>query len=101
MRTECSNSPGRPTIPCRAAPASTIRPPMAIALWSSLAARAGISLSDEQLAQLDRYIDELLAANQRMNLTRIDTRDAAELGHVGDALTLLPYLPNGPHALAD
>jgi 16S rRNA (guanine527-N7)-methyltransferase len=70
-------------------------------LWSSLAARAKLSLSDAQLGLLDAYIDALLAANQTMNLTRIDTRDAAEVGHVGDALTLLPYIPRDAKRLAD
>jgi len=50
---------------------------------------------------LSRYIDLLLNANRRMNLTRIGSRDDAELLHVADSLTLLPHLPHGPHALAD
>src|SRR4051812_38060441 len=74
---------------------------MPIPLWSELAARAGVTLDDAQLSQLDAYIDALLAANQQMNLTRIDTRAAAEVGHVGDALTLLPHLPRERHRLAD
>jgi len=36
-----------------------------------------------------------------MNLTRIDSPDAAAVQHVADALTLLPYLPPRPHRLAD
>ena len=36
-----------------------------------------------------------------MNLTRIDTRAAAEAGHVGDALTLLPFIPAGSQRIAD
>lgn len=70
-------------------------------LWTDLASRAGISLSDAQHALLARYLDLLLEANQRMNLTRITQRAAAEVQHVGDALTLLPLLPSGPHRLAD
>jgi 16S rRNA (guanine527-N7)-methyltransferase len=50
---------------------------------------------------LSRYIDLLLEANQRMNLTRIAGRAEAELLHVADAMTLLPHLPSGAHALAD
>lgn len=70
-------------------------------LWNELAARAGISLSPDQHALLHRYLDLLLAANQTMNLTRITDRPAAELHHVADALTLLPFLPPAAHALAD
>jgi 16S rRNA (guanine527-N7)-methyltransferase len=62
-------------------------------LWTDLAVRANLALSDVQLAQLSQYLDVLLAANQRMNLTRITDRAAAEVQHVGDALTLLPHLP--------
>ena len=49
----------------------------------------------------ERYLDLLLAANQRMNLTRITDRAQARVQHIGDALTLLPHLPPGPHRLAD
>jgi 16S rRNA (guanine527-N7)-methyltransferase len=70
-------------------------------LWNDLASRAGITLSDEQHAKLARYLDLLLEANARMNLTRITDRAAAEVQHVGDALTLLPFLPNGLHRIAD
>src|SRR5437763_3681464 len=70
-------------------------------LWNQLAQRADLTLNDAQLSLLDAYIDLLLAANQQMNLTRIDTRATAEVGHVGDALTLLPYLPRQAHRLSD
>jgi 16S rRNA (guanine527-N7)-methyltransferase len=70
-------------------------------LWNDLAARAAITLSPQQHDQLSRYIDLLFEANQRMNLTRIPTREAAEVQHVGDALTVLPFLPEGPHRLID
>src|SRR5688500_1440653 len=70
-------------------------------LWNDLAARAGLTLTDDQHAQLSRYLDLLLDANQRMNLTRITDRAAAEVQHVGDALTLLPHLPPGEFRLAD
>src|SRR4051794_29073957 len=36
-----------------------------------------------------------------MNLTRITDRAAAEVQHVGDALTVLPFLPTGPCRIAD
>jgi 16S rRNA (guanine527-N7)-methyltransferase len=70
-------------------------------LWSELASRASVSLSDAQLAQLSKYLDLLLAANETMNLTRITDRLAAEVQHVGDALTVLPFLPKAGHSLAD
>jgi 16S rRNA (guanine527-N7)-methyltransferase len=70
-------------------------------LWIDLASRAGVTLEPGQLEALTRYLDLLLAANERMNLTRITDRAAAEVQHVADALTLLPYLPRGPFTLAD
>ena len=70
-------------------------------LWPTLARRANVELSPNQLAQLDRYLDLLLAANAKMNLTRITDRAAAEVQHVGDSLTLLPFLPPGQIRLAD
>jgi 16S rRNA (guanine527-N7)-methyltransferase len=72
-----------------------------IALWNDLAARAGTTLSQDQHTLLSRYLDLLLEVNQRMNLTRITDRSAAEVQHIGDALTLLPLLPPGPHRLVD
>lgn len=70
-------------------------------LWPELASRASIELSAAQTELLDRYLDLLLAANEHMNLTRITDRAAAEVQHIGDALTLLPFLPPGAHAIAD
>jgi 16S rRNA (guanine527-N7)-methyltransferase len=70
-------------------------------LWIDLAARANRSLSDGQQQQLATYLDLLLAANQRMNLTRIVDRESAEVQHVGDALTLLKYLPEKTARVAD
>jgi 16S rRNA (guanine527-N7)-methyltransferase len=70
-------------------------------LWNELAARAGLTLSDAQLGQLSTYLDLLFTANQRMNLTRISDRASAEVQHIGDALTVLPWLPKQPHRLAD
>lgn len=74
---------------------------MPATLWNHLAQAADITLTEHQIAQLSRYLDLLLAANEKMNLTRIESRAAAEVGHVGDALTLLPYLPPDPHRIAD
>ena len=62
-------------------------------LWIELAARANLPLTAQQHDLLNRYIDLLFAGNERMNLTRITDRESAEIAHVGDALTVLPYLP--------
>jgi len=70
-------------------------------LWNNLAQRASLTLSDDQHRRLDAYLESLLDANERMNLTRITDRQAAEVQHVGDALTLLPFLPREAHRLAD
>jgi 16S rRNA (guanine527-N7)-methyltransferase len=69
--------------------------------WHELAARAGVELTAERERLLERYLELLLAANRVMNLTRITGADEARSLHVGDALTLLPFLPPGPHVLAD
>ncbi len=66
-----------------------------------MAERAGIGLSEAQRGQFEQYLKRLLDANQRMNLTRIADPGEGAIRHVGDALTLLPYLPEGPHALVD
>ncbi|HEY1411909.1 MAG TPA: 16S rRNA (guanine(527)-N(7))-methyltransferase RsmG [Rhodopila sp.] len=70
-------------------------------LWTELAAGANRTLSEEQLDRLSKYLDLLLEANRRMNLTRIVDRDAAELQHVADALTLLKFIPPGARRIAD
>jgi 16S rRNA (guanine527-N7)-methyltransferase len=70
-------------------------------LWNEIAARANESLTPEQHDLLARYLDLLLAANQKMNLTRIVDRESAEVQHVGDALTLLRHVPKGAIRLAD
>jgi 16S rRNA (guanine527-N7)-methyltransferase len=70
-------------------------------LWDELAWRAGLQLSHRQHQSLCRYLDLLLQANKTMNLTRIADRAQADLQHVGDALTLLPFLPREPHRLVD
>lgn len=70
-------------------------------LWTEIAGRAGATLSPQQHELLGRYLDVLLAANQRMNLTRITDRESADLYHVADALTLLRHLPAGALKVAD
>jgi 16S rRNA (guanine527-N7)-methyltransferase len=51
-----------------------------------------IEASDSELDLLGRYLDQLLDANQRMNLTAVRDRDDAWRKHVIDSLTLLPWL---------
>jgi 16S rRNA (guanine527-N7)-methyltransferase len=70
-------------------------------LWTELAQRASVQLLDEQRSRLMRFLDLLLDANQRMNLTRITDRAQAALHHVADALTLLRFIGPGPIELAD
>jgi 16S rRNA (guanine527-N7)-methyltransferase len=70
-------------------------------LWNTLAQRAGLTLEERHHALLNSFLDLLLSANERMNLTRITDRGQAEILHVADALTLLPHLPARPHRLAD
>jgi len=70
-------------------------------LWKQLAARASIDLDQPAIDKLNHYLDLLFAANATMNLTRITDRAAAEIQHVADALTLLPFLPAEPFSLAD
>ena len=72
-----------------------------VPLWTDLASRAQLVLSAAQQQQLSGYLDLLFTANQRMNLTRITDRPAAQVQHVGDALTVLPFLPKETHRLVD
>lgn len=66
-------------------------------LWNQIAARANVSLTQQQHDLFHQYLDLLSSANQRMNLTRIVDREQAEIAHIGDALTVLPYLPATPN----
>ena len=56
------------------------------------AAQFGISLSDEQAAQLLRLLDELDEWNQLMNLTAIRDRAQQITKHLLDSLSIQPYL---------
>lgn len=70
-------------------------------LWTNLCQAAGIQMDESLDRRLNAYIELLLRANERMNLTRIQTREEAEVRHVGDALTLLPLIASGRQRLAD
>ena len=52
------------------------------------ARKLGVELSPGQLGQFDIYYQELVAFNQRLNLTRITGYEAVQLKHFLDALTL-------------
>jgi 16S rRNA (guanine527-N7)-methyltransferase len=80
---------------------SGMQQPSEIALWDELAGRAEVRLRPDQHRKLLRYIELLLEANRVMNLTRITDPSAARVQHVGDALTVLPFLPPGRHRLVD
>ncbi len=54
--------------------------------------RLDLNLADSVIAQLDRYLDLLLDANQHFNLTGIRDRDLAWRRLVIDSLTPLPWL---------
>jgi 16S rRNA (guanine527-N7)-methyltransferase len=70
-------------------------------LWNQIAMRAGGVLSEAEHAAMGRYLDLLIAANEKMNLTRIVDRESAERLHIADALTLLQHLPKDAHRLVD
>ncbi len=63
-------------------------------------AALGIELAHETLERLDAYLDLLLEANQRTNLTAIRERDAAWRRLLIDSLTPLPGLQTHPPAKA-
>lgn len=75
--------------------------PDVIPLWTDLARRAGRELTEQQLDRLDRYLELLLEFNAKLNLTRIVDPAAVQVQHVGDALTLLPFIPPTSLHLAD
>lgn len=74
---------------------------MSLDLWNQLAAKGGRALSEGQVRGLVRYLELLAEANTRMNLTRIVDKEQAVVAHVGDALTLLQYVPQGALRIVD
>lgn len=70
-------------------------------LWNQLAAKGGRVLSEEQHRRMERYLELLADANTRMNLTRIVDKEQAMVAHVGDALTLLPFISQGAMKIVD
>ena len=45
---------------------------------------------------IERYLDEVLVANETTNLTRIVSRESAEILHIEDSLTGLRYMDEAP-----
>lgn len=65
-------------------------------------AEIGIEPSPEQVTRLARFLDLLLDANQRFNLTAIRDLDEAWTRHIFDSLTLLPVVGGMmPEAIID
>ena len=48
---------------------------------------------------IDRYLDLILEANKTTNLTRIDSKEKAQLLHVEDSLVALPEINEAPEGL--
>ena len=65
------------------------------ALLSAYAADLGVTLTDRQLAQFDRYAELLCEWNEKMNLTGITDPYGIVIRHFADSLTLVPFLPEG------
>jgi 16S rRNA (guanine527-N7)-methyltransferase len=62
----------------------------------------GLDLPAGAIDRLERYVELLLAANMRMNLTRVVDPDAVARLHLLDALAALPILDElGPHGAVD
>ncbi len=61
-----------------------------------------IDCTDLQIRQLKDYIHEMLLWSKNINITGITGIKEAILKHIGDTLTLLPYIPHKKHLrLAD
>jgi 16S rRNA (guanine527-N7)-methyltransferase len=56
------------------------------------AAQIGLALVPSQIAAFEQYTSELLAWNERFNLTAVTDREQVELRHYLDSLALLPSL---------
>jgi 16S rRNA (guanine527-N7)-methyltransferase len=82
------NLPSRPPLPL----------PEAVPLpvpadWSERLGALGLTLDEETVTRLARYLGLLLAANAHMNLTAITDPVEVWSRHALDALTLLPHVP--------
>ena len=64
-------------------------------LLKAYAADLGVTLTDRQLVQFDRYAELLCEWNEKMNLTGITDPYGIVIRHFADSLTLVPFLPQG------
>ena len=62
---------------------------------------AGVGLTGTLRSQLIFYLKELLAWNERVNLTGLSHPGDLAVKHIGDSLTLLPYLPAEARSFMD
>lgn len=71
-------------------------------LWDEAFSAFGLSPTETQRRQLDRYTSELLAVNQKLNLVKADDEETLLRRHLFDALAGLPVLGTaGPATAAD
>ena len=61
----------------------------------------GLALTSHQLDQFQCYYQELMAWNQRMNLTAVNHYDGVQVRHFLDSLTAAPYLDDETDSLLD
>lgn len=67
----------------------------------SFAASIGVQVEADMLHRLDLYLDLLLDANARFNLTRITDPNEVEMRLIGDSLALIPLIPPNARRLLD
>lgn len=70
-------------------------------MFAARAAEFGIQLTERQLAQFQEYATHLLAANELINLTRIDDLEAVYVKHFLDSLTCALAQDRPPGNLVD
>ncbi len=61
----------------------------------------GLALTPHQSDQFQCYYHELMAWNQRMNLTAVKDYEGVQVRHFLDSLTAAPYLNDGTRTLLD
>jgi 16S rRNA (guanine527-N7)-methyltransferase len=65
------------------------------------AAEFGVTLTDQQLAQFERYQDRLVEWNEKMNLTAITEEREVVIKHFIDSISVIRFLPEGARTLID
>ncbi len=70
-------------------------------LLVEIATTWGLSLSPQQFAQFQRYLDELIIWNERFNLTAVRERPAIIRRHLLDSLWLARHWGEAPTSLID